>query len=347
MTKKSKQPITSGFDGFEIDRLPLPVMLVGPDRKIVAMNPLAGEVFGVGHEGNDLAVVIENPHLLKACKKTLKSGRDKQCEVSRKIRRRRTFLAQLSPIDRGNNERGVFIAFYETTVASEAERMRAAFVADVSHELRSPLTTLIAALETLKGKAGDDEKVRKRFVELMTHEATRMHRIVDDLLALSATEAQEHIAPEDQVNITEILHEITAVLSEKAQTKSMKIKLEIVDGLPLARGNRDELYRVFHNLTDNAVKYGPENSDVSIKVTIGEAAMEIAITNLGDVIPKKHLSRLTERFYRVDKSRSRGEGGTGLGLAIVKHIVNRHVGEMVITSSKEEGTCFAVSLPIS
>ena len=346
MTENSKNTALSGFDGFEIDRLPLPVMLVGPGKKIVAMNPLAKDVFGSGHEGKHLSRVIENPHLLKACKKTLKNGRDKQCEVSRKIRRRRTFLAHLSPIDRGDDDRGVFIAFYETTVASEAERMRSAFVADVSHELRSPLTTLIAALETLKGRAGEDEKTRKRFVELMTHEAQRMHRIVDDLLTLSATESQEHIVPDDQVNIAEILRDITVVLAQKAQKKSMAIKLEIDGEVPLVRGNRDELYRVFNNLTDNALKYGPENSDVTIKVNVREMSLEVAITNWGEVIPEKHLGRLTERFYRVDKSRSREEGGTGLGLAIVKHIVNRHVGEMIISSSKVEGTCFAVSLPI-
>lgn len=346
MTMDAKN-IPAAFAGLSINRLPLPVLLVGKNRKIIAVNHKAEDVFGTIIEGHDLSVVSESLQLLTAYDRVMEEGIELECEVARKIRRRRTFLAHLSPVEHQGGVSGVFIAFYETTVATEAEHMRAAFVADVSHELRSPLTTLIAALETLKGKAGEDVVTRERFVEIMTHEANRMHRIVNDLLALSTTEAQEHIVPNDTVNLAEVLQEITIVLSEKAQKKMMRLVLDIEDTFPNVRGQRDELYRAFQNLVDNALKYGPANSEVLITAKTIHDKVSISVKNWGEVIPEKHIRRLTERFYRVDKSRSRDMGGTGLGLAIVKHIINRHLGEMRISSTEEEGTVFCVTLPQS
>lgn len=329
-----------------IERFPLPVILIGEDRMLVAANQKSCEIFGGFEEGKDLSTMIRSPDLLDAVGMALSDGNTIECDIVLKGRHHRSFKVGVSPYEE-KDKKGVFILLHETTLASEVERFRSAFVADVSHELRSPLTTLIATIETLKGKAGDDVDVRNRFVELMGHEAGRMLGIVNDLLNLSTTEAQEHILPNSIVTLTPILNDISKVLSSKAIEHGMQINLEVEANLPNTKGDKDELYQVVHNLVDNAIKYGERDTDISIKAISDGSNIIISVNNHGNVIKDEHIPRLTERFFRVDKSRSRELGGTGLGLAIAKHIINRHVGELSISSNEKDGTTFTVSLPIA
>ncbi len=343
MKRKIKIPF---YRSESLDSLPLPIMIISSEQILVAANKKAVEVFGGFKEGTGLSSMIKCGHFLETCARVFEKGEAMECEVIRTGRRERTFQANISPFQSAQGE-GAYIALYETTTIREAERMRASFVADVSHELRSPLTTLIAAIETLKGRAGDSPETRARFTELMAQETGRMHSIVNDLLSLSATEAVEHILPRKKVSLSSVIADIVKVMSPKMRVKEMSILLEMDEELPEIRGEYDELYQAIYNLVDNAIKYGRTGSVVTIRAECRNDRLQVMVHNVGTPIAAKHIPRLTERFYRVDKSRSRDLGGTGLGLAIVKHIVNRHLGELNIESSAKAGTIFSVSFPLN
>lgn len=245
-----------------------------------------------------------------------------------------------------------------------SSRSQRDFVANVSHELKTPLASLVGFIETLRGPAAGDAEARQRFLEIMQEQAQRMRRLVDDIMSLSRIELDEHQTPTGRVELLPILQHLMETLQVQAMTRRISFRLERQtaesDTLDLT-GDRDQLIQVFQNLLDNAVKYGREGSVVVIAVarTGGErlpaprdprekrpaAAIEVAVIDQGEGIPPEHLSRLTERFYRVDRGRSRQLGGTGLGLAIVKHILNRHGGRLTIESKLGQGSRFAVLFP--
>lgn len=347
MKKRTNQKVKTPFYRSEsLDSLPLPIIIISPELVLLAANKKAVEIFEGFKADKYLSTMITDTYFLEICARVFEKGEALECEIVRTARRKRTFQANISPFQNAEGH-GAYIALYETTEIREAEKMRASFVADVSHELRSPLTTLIAIIETLKGRAGEKPETRARFIELMAEETDRMHSIVNDLLSLSATEAVEHILPDENVNLSSVMTNIVKALSTKARAKGMSILLEMDDELPDMRGVYKELYQAIYNLVDNAIKYGQRNTKVTLRVERQDTMVEVMIHNLGTPIPEKHIPRLTERFYRVDKSRSRDLGGTGLGLAIVKHIVNRHLGELRIESSVAAGTVFSVSFPLN
>ena len=235
--------------------------------------------------------------------------------------------------------------------------MRADFVANASHEIRTPLAGLIGYIETLRGLAKDDPVAKDQFFEIMEQNARRMAHLVDDLLSLSRIEMKEHETPEGDADIPALLDAARGDLAWNAEQRGIAITLE-TEGRPLiARGDGGELSQVFHNLLDNAIKYGDANGAVTITArpvspvpaelgwpadAIG--AIAVSVADQGEGIPREHLARLTERFYRVDTARSRELGGTGLGLAIVKHIVARHRGSLAIESELGDGSTFTVFL---
>ena len=325
--------------------MPLPAMLVAADRRLRACNARVSTLNVTPITDSDIAFTIRDPGVLACLDRVMETGLEEECSLLIPGQAQRVFTVWVYRVDL---ERGHYmLTFYETTQAFEAERMRSTFVADVSHELRSPLTTMIATLETLKGNAGSDPAARARFLDLTTAEASRMHRIVDDLLALSATEARRHIPPVDKVALASMLQNIVATASEKLSLEDRTVQLDLAEGLPPVTGDSDALCQVFQNLFDNAVKYGAPGSEIIITLEkdTQRGQQIVRFLNHGDVIPAEHIPRLTERFYRIDSSRSRHLGGTGLGLAIVKHILGRHHGHLHIESSDEGGTIFSVFLP--
>jgi two-component system phosphate regulon sensor histidine kinase PhoR len=185
----------------------------------------------------------------------------------------------------------------------------------------------------------------------MDEEAKRMSRLIDDLLSLSRVEVDEHVVPDDQINVLDVLVTVHDSLAGRASERGMVIKLndQRADKVshPLMLGNFDEITEVFVNIIENAIKYGTANTQIDVRIFEASAnRLQIDVINHGEGIEQRHLSRLTERFYRVDKARSRQIGGTGLGLAIVKHIVNRHRGTLLVASSLNETTKFSVLLPL-
>lgn len=187
----------------------------------------------------------------------------------------------------------------------------------------------------------------------MEGEAGRMKALIDDLLSLSKIETEEHIRPVGQVNLSGTVKLVAETLSQKAARKTMTIDIQGAGDLPDITGDSQELIQIFTNLIDNAIKYGNDNSTVTVQLkrvdripNIGEPGVCVTVQNFGEIIEPEHLPRLTQRFFRIDKSRSRSVGGTGLGLAIVKHLVNHHRGRLVIESSEADGTTFSVYLPL-
>jgi len=330
-----------------------PAVLVDGERRVVAANKRARETFGGLGSGSDLALSLRHPEALDAVGAVLAGVPSTNTVVTQTVPVRQIFemhVAALSP-EEGDGAR-VLCLFRDVTAAREAERMRADFIANVSHELRSPLVSLVGFIETLKGPARDDIEARARFLDIMDGEARRMARIVNDLLSLSRVEAGEHVPPTGSVDLVALLAEVTKSFDARAEERGMSVTLHLGSDLPQIPGDRDELIEVFHNLIDNAVKYGRRDTPVRVQALtrtripdIGGPGVAVMITNQGEAIAPEHLPRLTERFYRIDKGRSRDVGGTGLGLAIVKHIVNHHRGRLTIESRAEQGNTFTVFLP--
>ena len=233
--------------------------------------------------------------------------------------------------------------------------MRSDFVANVSHELRSPLTSLSGFIETLKNSAKDDPLARKHFLGLMEKESARMVWLISDLLSLSKVEANLRVPTMGKVDVATLVQRVAATLESKAKAEGKTIDIDIdIDSklLPIP-GNEDEITQVVINLMENAIKYGARDSVVSLSVKQSQAiagikgnALSVVVSDQGEGIKVEHIPRLTERFYRVDAHRSREEGGTGLGLAIVKHIVNHHRDRLQITSIVGQGSSFSVHLPM-
>ena len=328
-----------------IGAIPMPTLIIDEQRRVRAANRSAQRALEVSTTGDDLALAIRSPGLLEAVDHTLTSLERSVCEVQLGASPALTYEVSVSPLDIGR-ARYALIVFIDVTSARQGDAVRSAFVANVSHELRSPLTTLMGAAEALEGPAKDDEIGRSRMLALMGQEARRMKNLIDDLLSLSRVEIQEFIPPGQDVELRALLEGARERLTARASARDMTITMDIATDLPKIAGVDDELFQVFDNLISNAIKYGDPGSTVTVQAGQSKQELRISINNAGSPIPAEHLPRLTERFYRVDKSRSRELGGTGLGLAIVKHIVNRHRGKLQIESSAKQGTTFSVVLPL-
>ncbi len=334
-----------------IDRLPDPLLVLGPDRAVRRANAAARAAFG-----GDISAVLRHPDLRVAIDRALADAtQPRTAELSIPVPVPREVQATVLVIDPPLADGGRAIVMLSDRSRERAvERMRADFVANVSHELRTPLASLIGFIETLRGPAADDPPAQQRFLGIMAEQAERMNRLIDDLLSLSRIELTEHQSPSDRVDLADVARRIAASFEPRLAARRAQLDLELTGGLPKVTADEDQLEQVLQNLVDNAVKYGPEGGVVRLSLrpaTPGRwpsrPGVVLSVADQGPGIPKAHVPRLTERFYRVDKGRSRSAGGTGLGLAIVKHIVNRHRGQLVIESDVGQGSTFSVWLPVA
>lgn len=344
-----------------------PLILLAQGREVLRANQAARGLFGERMEGRDLAGSLRNPSLLEAVDAVLAGGASRTVEVLLPVPVERTLQARVKPFqpEGGTATRQVLLTLHDVTLLKRSEQMRADFVANASHELRTPLAALIGFIETLRGPAKDDRDAQQRFLAIMFDQANRMSRLVSDLLSLSRIEMDEHSPPTAEIDVTRIIRNLAVTLEMRAAARKVKLLIECPPGLPTVIGDEDQLSQVFQNLIDNAIKYGKENTEVTVSLSVSDGgevgkgplaaalagratrgrALVVAVTDRGEGIARTHLPRLTERFYRVDPARSRALGGTGLGLAIVKHIVNRHRGRLVIDSEVGKGSTFTVLLP--
>jgi two-component system phosphate regulon sensor histidine kinase PhoR len=338
-----------------LDALPVPLLLVDSQRRVARMNRAAGAAVGTAGLGRDLTATLRHPALVQAIDAVLGGEASREVEFSLAAPVERHFAAHVGRLASDLSTPAAIVTLNDVTVARRSDAMRADFVANASHELRTPLATLLGFVETLRGPAKDDESARERFLGIMHDQAMRMTRLVSDLLSLSRIELYEHTPPTAQVDMAKLLRGVTDALKPQAQARGMRVELACADGLPPAVGDEDQLAQVFQNLVVNAVRYGRPNTPIEVKawrqgnapgLVGGQAgAVAVAVIDRGEGIERRHLPRLTERFYRVDAARSRQLGGTGLGLAIVKHIVSRHRGALDIESEVGVGSTFTVYLP--
>lgn len=333
-----------------LEALPLPTAIVDKREHLVGLNQAARELLGDVEAGQHILTVLRQPAIIQAIGEALQQGHPTQARyVQRDHVHDTSFDVSCVPL-RGSS---VVLSFQDVTTLEAAGQMRRDFVANVSHELRSPLTTIQGFIETLQGPARGDVKAADRFLNTMSVEAERMIRLVADLLSLSTVESEERIRPTDRVDLVAVLHGVAHRLSQLAEHEAVQIDMSMTAPELWIYGNHDQLIQVFTNLCENAIKYGGDGGRIEMAAQpiardpmLGCAAIQVDVRDFGQGFDDMHVARLTERFYRVDTHRSRAKGGTGLGLAIVKHIVNRHKGRLKIQSAVGEGSCFSVVFPV-
>ncbi len=328
-----------------LDGIERPVLTFDVRRRLEFMNLAAKSLFGSGLEGRDIAAALRHPDVLQAIDRSVtdRVSRTAEFPVFAPVRRRFRVSIDALPA-RFAGGQGFVAAVDDVTDSRQVQEMRSGFVADVSHELRTPLAAVLSIVDTLQGPARNDPEAQTRFLDILREQSDRMARLVDDLLALSRIEMNEHQPPRDRINLAGVLEEVCESLDLLAQAREMRLERSFATDLPVA-GDRDELVRLFQNLIDNGVKYGDRGTPVHISANVEDGQVTIDVRDQGAGIAREQIPRLTERFYRTDRARSRAAGGTGLGLAIVKHIVSRHRGELSIRSREGEGSCFSVRLP--
>ena len=333
--------------------LPDPLMLLDRSGRVLFANTAMYNVIGVPSESKQVSLLLRTPVVLEAIAHTAATGESVSVEYVTPVPVQRHYQAHTANL---NVQPPVtMLLLRDLTAIKRTEQMRADFVANASHELRTPLAAVSGFIDTLKGHARDDAQARDRFLDIMSVEAGRMRRLIEDLLSLTRIELNEHVRPSGVVHIDRIVREAFAALGPLARTDNIALELSAPDDVPAVTGERDEMIQLFQNLIHNAIKYGREGGHVWVTLKTvpgasgrGSATMlSIQVKDDGEGIPQDAVPRLTERFYRVDVKRSREKGGTGLGLAIVKHIVNRHQGRMTIESKAGEGSTFTVLLPLA
>jgi two-component system, OmpR family, phosphate regulon sensor histidine kinase PhoR len=258
---------------------------------------------------------------------------------------RRYFEVAGSPIIGTQNEwKGVLLVFHEITELKKLEQMRKDFVANVSHELKTPITSIKGFSETLLDGAMKDEATLEAFLRIILNESDRLQMLIEDLLDLSRIEQHGFHLNIEELDIVILLNEMITLLKGKAEGKNIVLHLAHEASPIFVKGDYSRLKQVFINLLSNAITYTPTGGYVEIDVKENEEKVYIQIKDTGIGIEKEEIPRIFERFYRIDKARSRNSGGTGLGLAIVKHIVEAHKGSISVTSVKDKGTTFTISL---
>jgi len=339
-----------------VDAVPEPAIALDGAGQIVHANRRAEELFGSRRHGGHLASMSRDPELLAAVDEALATHEGCAVELQTRVPVERRLLAMVAALDTSASRDGgpvLLISFRDLTEQDRLARMRADFVANASHELRTPLASLRGFVETLQGAAKDDAQARERFLKVMSEQAERMSRLVDDLLSLSRVEMREHLPLVERVDLNDALARVIQALQPLAAKTDTTIAFQELQGPAVIRGDRDEIVQVFQNLIQNAVKYGRSGGRIDVRVAREAAAagrpprLLASVKDDGPGIAPQHLPRLTERFYRVSVAASRAKGGTGLGLAIVKHILNRHRGELIVTSTVGQGSTFTVALPVA
>lgn len=342
------------------------VIAVDPQGRILLMNGSARALFHLRYgpvEGRPLLEVIRNKELFDLIQECRACREGELCrkELTLVTPVERILQAHAVPFHLQGKALGVLLVLHDVTELRRLERVRMEFVANVSHELRTPLTSIKGYLETLLGGALEEPENARRFLEIVFKHAERLSRLLDDLLELSNIELGKTKLALTPTELHEVMEGVLAIYKPQAEAKGLTLANEIPAGLPPVLADRDRLSQILINLVDNAVKFTPKGGHITVtarRVPSSEFQVqnlepgtmdfiEIAVTDTGIGIPSWELPRITERFYRVNKARSRELGGTGLGLAIVKHLIQAHGGELKIESELGKGTRVAFTLPLA
>ncbi|MFT4959460.1 MAG: two-component system phosphate regulon sensor histidine kinase PhoR [Paracoccaceae bacterium] len=338
-----------------LNGISVPVVALNRDQIVVAANQRAKSAFIDLELGVPAEKAISKKRVFQlALVQALEDNVETTCILRIKQGFGHEYLTTIQPVDATQDTSALLIVtFQDQSPLKDAKTMRSEFVANVSHEIRSPLTAISGFIETLQGAARDDPAAQTHFLSLMAKESVRMTNLVADLLSLSQVEAKQRRAPKKNVDPNQIIAQALAAVAVLAKKRDKIIEVEINGTLPNLLGQHDDLVRLLINLLENGLNYSREHAVITLTAGVvgaqnplGITALSILVHDQGDGIPAIDIPRLTERFYRVEKSRSRNVGGTGLGLAIVKHILVRHRGLMEIESTLGEGTTFCIYLPL-
>lgn len=323
-----------------IDALEEPALIVERGTVRIA-NSGARRLLGSRIEGRDVRLAIRHPQALEQ----ILASRSGTLEVTGIADPGRPWRLSIREIEGGS----VLVRMLDRSDTVAAEKMRVDFVANASHELRTPLSTIGGYAETLAEEDDLSSETRSSFGRIIRDESRRMLRIIEDLMSLSRIEADRFVIPSERVSIGDVLQTSIATLGVSRGASQCQVHLNFADDLPPVRGDRAQLIQIFDNLLSNALRYGCDKPDSSVEIQAlrGGRWLTVTVTDRGPGIPREHLPRVTERFYRVDAARSRESGGTGLGLAIVKHIIERHKGSLEIRSTPGVGTSVSVRLPLA
>ena len=324
------------------------LLVVNKDMRVVASNPAARKLFNPSIpalKSQRLTELTRNPAIYSAFLDGLKGIERSGVKVETHGPERQVFDLRVVPIGsvNGSGAEGALGVFFDITRTERLELVRQEFLSNVSHELRTPLTAIIAFVETLESGAMEDPESSQRFLSIIRKNASRMHGLIDDILELTAIEGgnvQLRAAP---VDLYTLVQEVCASLAAKAQAQNVTLQNNVSHGV-MVHADERRLEQMLTNLIDNGIKFSRENGTIVISHEAGTRD-KIHVQDNGDGIPSQHLERLFERFYRVDRARSRDMGGTGLGLAIVKHLALLHGGEVTVTSELGKGSTFTIHLP--
>ena len=347
-------PVESAAVAAVVAGMPDPAVLLDRAGRVIHLNTAAAQLAPALRKNELAQFALRSPEIITALREAIATTET----------RRATYLDH-APVDRwmelivipvpvptlfGGTDKCLLMTFHDQTPLRRVEEMRADFVANASHELRTPLAALSGFIDTLQGPAREDAKARERFLGIMHSQATRMARLIDDLLSLSRVELSAHVRPDTLVDIVPIIRQVVDGLEPLARERQVVINVDLPETPAWIAGDREELMRLCENLVENALKYGASGGKVIVSLSAaisseGQPEVRVLVRDFGPGIAPEHLPRLTERFYRVDVGDSRAQGGTGLGLSLVKHIVNRHRGRLLIESVLKHGATFTACFP--
>jgi len=334
--------------------MPDPAVLLDRAGRVIHLNAAAAQLAPALRRNELAQFALRSPEIISALRAAIATSEPRRASYLDHVPVDRWMELIITPVPVptvfGGVDKCMLMTFHDQTPLRRVEEMRADFVANASHELRTPLAALSGFIDTLQGPAKDDPKARERFLSIMHVQATRMARLIDDLLSLSRVELSAHVRPDTLTDLVPILRQVEDGLEPLARERQVAVDIQLPDGPVMIAGDREELMRLFENLIENALKYGASGGRVIVSLTSamsGEGIPEIRVMvrDFGPGIAPEHLPRLTERFYRVDVGDSRSQGGTGLGLSLVKHILIRHRGRLLIESVPRNGATFTACFP--
>lgn len=333
------------------------LVAVDSNNKVILINAIACEMFGINKNsqalGANILEIIRNNQLNHYLRKTMESNQSLTNEIMIRGSEDRVFRIYTNPIKSMDHQENQFddrvisggIIFIEDiTTIKKLEQMRTEFVSNVTHELKTPLTSIRGFVETLRSGAVEDSCVADKFLEIIDIEAERLYMLINDILKLSEIESKQSDTNIGTYDLEPIIHEIIRFLQGIADKNGVTLTSKVHGNIKIV-ANKDRIKEMLINLIENGIKYNIENGNVDIQAYCREGKIVIHIKDTGIGIGAEHLPRIFERFYRAEKGRSRSMGGTGLGLSIVKHIVNLYSGEIKVNSSLGKGTEFIIQLP--
>jgi len=355
--RKAMKSVTEAMD--------YPAFILDRNSVLRSANKASHRLFGETRLGDPLSFKFRTPQIANLVESVIETGQRQSITYEEQFLAKRWFQVECTPIPKlksadraGSSPMFFLLSFTDLTRIRQTEQMRSDFVANASHELRTPLASLRGYIETLRGPAKEDSKARGEFLQIMLGQAERMSRLIDDLLSLSHIEMKAHMLPREKIDICDVVMHVKNTLSQTAKQYGADIKYTGFDMPLMVIGDRDELIQVFHNLIENACKYGRKNGMVKVDMVRStddnpdnasdqhddhQLLATITVKDDGPGIRPEHIPRLTERFYRADNESGSTAKGTGLGLAIVKHIINRHHGVLAFDSSPGQGMKVSIS----